>query len=364
MKKWLVILLCSFATIGYCQVYESSRLQQMGSAVRLAEICDSTLADTCLLLTYQKCLIRVNIDSNHVITHIGCAIFPDSLSLYPKQIEAFIERYMLELVLPSSNGIPKMQKMQNDGVWFKKGTSWDIIGQNLLDSTVSTSLTEYDKGYCFSVLSNEVVKAQLMFPKDVQLIRGKDKIELDRELFVRPLRDDKPIVIVDTTQLKSIPLAPFTVAQGACYLSDQLTNTIYLHKNHNHCLLFSPYVFPKQTLQNIMMAGCDSTILVRMEHHRYGYNVVADTISLNAWQNIAYADGCHPFWGIESFNTDTIKGSYIWVNESLGYLHVLFVEFPIRALLGKKAVVRCSLHSYVRMSNVTDLFYDTKHSLY
>ncbi|MBQ7530271.1 MAG: hypothetical protein IJT12_01015 [Paludibacteraceae bacterium] len=364
MKKWFIILLCIYSVVGYCQVYESSRLQQMGSALRLAEICDSTFADTCLFLTYQKCQVRVNIDSDHVITHIGCAIFPDSLSLYPKQIETFIERYMLELVLPSSHEIPNVQKMQDDGVWFSEGTFGDIIGQNFLDSTVSTSLTESDKGYCFAVISNEVVKARFMFPKDVQLIRGKDKIELDHELFAQHLRNEKPALVIDTTRLKSIPLAPFMMAQGTCYLSDQLTNTIYLHKNQNLRILSSPYVFPKQTLQNIMIAGSDSTIVVRMEHHRYGYNVIADTISLNAWQNIAYNDGCIPYWGVENFNTETINGSYIWVNESLGYIHVLFVEFPIKTLLGKKDVVRCSLHSYVRMSNVTDLFYDTKHTLY
>lgn len=364
MKKWIVILLCLCPLFGYSQLYESVCLQQMGSSLHLNAKCDSTMRDTTLIVEYKRHPVRVDVDSNHVITHIGYRIFPDTLSLFQPNIEQFVERYALSLALPNPNGISAAQQMIDDGVSFSAGTYSDFLNIDLHDSAQTVSLTEAEKNYCLTLYDKGAIKTQFIFPKDVQLIRGKDKTEIDRDLFGRAKWNaNRRALAVDSAAVQDIRLLPYAIMKGNSYLSEQLTSNAYVQKKDGrYVLLNAPYVFPKQTLQNIMLYGSDNPINLCMEHHRYGYNKVVDTIPLNVWINAACDDGCTPYWGIEKFNTEVISGAYIWVNESLGYLHVLFVEFPIRTLWGKDDVIRCSLHSYVRMSNVTDLFYEMKHT--
>lgn len=366
MRKWIELILCLYPLLGYSQMYESAILQQIGIQLHLDAVCKSTLRDTTLVITHKKYPVRIDVDTSHVITHVGYKVFQDSISIYPTEIERFIERYMLQLALPNPNGIPHVQQMKDDGVTFNAGSYSDVLKIDWSDSLQVVSLTDLEKGYAFTIAKNKDTIAQFVFPKDVQLIRGLDKTEVDQSLFSKAKwNTSRYQYVIDTNAIQHIRLAPFDVIPGSYYLSDQLTNNVYVQKkNGEYTLLYSPYLCPKQTLQNIMLYGCDTPINLCVEHHRYGYNRVVDTIPLNVWINLAYEDGCTPYWGVEKYNAETISGSYIWVNEPLGYLHVLFVEFPIRTLWGKDNIVRCSLHSYVRMSNVTDLFYDTKHSIY
>lgn len=366
IRRIIFIVLCAYAVNGYCQMYESALLRQIGTSLSLNDIYAPSMRDTSLFVQYHNHPVRIDIDSNHIITHIGYSIFPDSLELYSHIIERFIERYSLELTLHSIHKKSANQKMRDDNVRFKVGTYADLLRIDWKDPTQTVSLEATDKYYSFTIYNKRGITTSFEFPKDVQLIRGKDKVEIDKGLFMASNWNScKHVCYIDTTMLQSIPLAPFKIIRGNYYLSDQLTNTIFVNKfSTGYGLLDSPRTYPKQTLQNIMLYGSDYDINLRIEHHRYGYSRVADTIPLNVWINLAYEDGCIPYWGIERIDADTIYGSYIWVNESLGYIHILFVEFPRQILLGRNDVVNCSLHSFVRMSNVTSLFYNTNHPIY
>ena len=122
MRLFVYIILCAWSVGIYGQIYESARLQQMGAALNLNYIYDSTLTDTCIFTRYQKYPVHVIIDKNHIISHIGYKIFDESISVGSKIIEHFIERYTLELAMPNPNGKSQLQRMKDDNVRFNIGT--------------------------------------------------------------------------------------------------------------------------------------------------------------------------------------------------------------------------------------------------
>lgn len=146
------------------------------------------------------------------------------------------------------------------------------------------------------------------------------------------------------------------VLPSGSYLSDEITCNIYLESDSATCPAWSADA-PLESIANLMVSRAtgsgDVTIELSVLRHEYGRK---DTFPTTVGQLLSYCleDGCQPYWGVESYDGDTLRGTLFLHNPHMGYDHVLRVECKPSEVISGTGSLRARASLYIPIYNLLD----------
>lgn len=203
------------------------------------------------------------------------------------------------------------------------------------------------------------------FPPRIDLLTFSNKIDLENRML--HILKDLPLEVssqsrptADRSKLKKIDYSPFYVRDLGYYITPRLAHQVLFQPIDSVSKLCELLVdSPKYSLEclaNTMLTGYSGNLIIfQLSLDRYGYESVETTISLPHLFSKLSEEGSMPYWGVEEYDGDIVKGLYVWLNKPGGFAHILSVDIPISAQ-ASPAEVRAKMHSYVRLDNLKSLF--------
>lgn len=294
-----------------------------------------------------------------------CRIIPAAFK-DNKQFEmatGFLCRYVELISLPSAEKNAEIiSRIKDDGFKYRKGSD-----QKLLEVPSDADFSiDFNHGVYSAVwLKDGVVLVECEFPAKVGLMKLENKKGLEL-MMIEKLRSKKggsspkEIPAAHEKDLSKLPFSKFYVKDGGIFITSDLANRIIFErikgKTGSCRMLHDLAAYPVETISNVLISGYDPmNISVAMTVNQYGLEKTQLTTDIATLHDIFSDEGCMPFWGIKEQTGNGIKGIYLWKNDMGGYCHVLSLDVPVSELTSG-GVVRATLHAYVRLDNLKNLF--------
>lgn len=257
----------------------------------------------------------------------------DSPSVEYKIMADFMSRYISMLDRPSTaNNSDSLKMISEAGFRYEVGNK--SVLRNLRPEEVTSFNSEYKDGrYTVSWSKNGVIAVRCHFPANVGLLKFMNKIELDRQLvekFHHPAiySSGKELPRMAADDLKKLPNSDFYVHDKGYYLLPRLGNRVVYRqmKDGDGCeLLIDDERYVLESIVNIMLTGyCPTNSVVTLNTSLYGYEKDRTEISLPNLYDVFLSEGATPYCGVETYDGQTVMGSWIWRNDYMGYSHVLY----------------------------------------
>lgn len=317
--------------------------------------------------------IRVETGFGGLVSRINFVLF-DTLvpAECPRPVYYFVERYLLLLVLMENNRA-EVARLLNDnkvllqlnGLPYEKSSlslsSFVSAIQPGTDLLFAVDSAGYKVGW-----DTRIGTLRMAFPKQYELIAGKDKIEMEddfqKELMLftpePPLPDKVP-----RTVLELVPGGEYYKRKGEHYIIPTLNSDRYYSLGADGVAsLFFDGSNPEISLANLFLEGdrIDNDVMLNAEHRRYGKR--RDQVDIPVSQFVAFCkhEKCVPYFGVEEADRDKITGTVIMVNSDLGYNHVLYYECNRQDFIRGDFSLKGWLYTYVPTHNVRNLFEEYK----
>ncbi|MDE6480191.1 MAG: hypothetical protein K2L45_07960 [Muribaculaceae bacterium] len=203
------------------------------------------------------------------------------------------------------------------------------------------------------------------FPSRIDLLTFSNKVELEDMMLSKLKNQDIKNEIgsvpqEDMSKLRRIDYSPFYVHDLGYYITPRMSHQeVYqpLDSISNVCeLLVNSPKYPLECISNYMLTGYSpEPIAINLNMDRYGYQTESVTIDFGKLFRILSSEGSVPYWGVEEYDGDMVKGLYVWLNRFGGFAHIITIDIPMKTLAASsKANAR--MHSYVRLDNLKSLF--------
>ena len=316
---------------------------------------------------YNGLPITVIVNNGEVV-HIGLSLFtPTQRQLLEEAQCNFIERIALAGELPDFYGIGFRQYLSDEKLEVLEGRFNDLK-TFITDTTYIFQSTLVDgKTYiaCWYTPSGQERYLTLTYPANFHLIAGIGMTEAEDRLYnsIRQTNVDKTEQYAPVEALlQRIGNSPVYLLKGDIYFLPELnSNRYYLKDGSGHFSLLYSEDFPLETFANLTTGiELNNQYIIETKLVKYGYNVDQFTMPLRNWLAFCIQSGCTPYFGVISQEKNEIIGELIMQNEALGYTHVMKLSLDPSTLKGRKGVIKARLNSYVPMSNVKALFYESK----
>lgn len=207
------------------------------------------------------------------------------------------------------------------------------------------------------------------FPANIGLLTFSNKIELEKSMISKLTNGCRhnnvpELPTASKSELTIVPHSSFYIRDNGFYITPRLKNQLVFKPKENApsiCeLLIDDDRYQLESISNIMTSGYSPyKIMVDLKASEYGYKSSKIRVPLDCLFNLFTDEGCTPYWGVENFDGNLIKGLYIWTNVWAGYSHVLSLSISTDAL-SRETSVSGNLHSFVRMDNLKHLFEEYK----
>lgn len=248
------------------------------------------------------------------------------------ELKNFIERKHL-LILYKSRPV-------NHDITFVKGIP-DLINGSSLSITYNNSIFTAD------IHSSSETFCSIVFPSNINLLRGMDKKDLEDEFSMKINQD-----FVEIPQRKTFPNAkPFKnniyVETGAGLFSGHFNSDVYLSNlNGNYYPVFTSDL-PVESFSNIFTCNIFKDYGVQLTRILYGNKKVNELISLKKIHSIL-AENCYVYFGLESCQNNIIKATIIYYNPIYNYSHMLVTEADGNTIFkNNNAVIKGTLYTYI-----------------
>lgn len=312
--------------------------------------------------------VRVEAGFGGLISRIGLELFDARLTTgYAHPVYDFVERYLLRLILMDKPD--EMRRLLDDdkvvlvlnGLPFEESpvalASFVAAIQPGTDFVFAADTVAYKVGW-----DTGAGTLQMTFPKQYELIAGKDKVEMEddfqKELFLHvpevPAMEKVPLSV-----LAAVPGGEYYKRRGEHYVIPALCADRYYRvaPDSTVTLLFEKGC-PEVSLANLFLEGdrIRQEVAMEVEHRRYGKRVDRFELPVNHWVAFCKSERCVPYFGVEEIARGKIAGTVIMVNPDLGYNHVLYYECDRQKFLKGDYSLKGWLYTYVPTHNVADLF--------
>ncbi|MDR1338449.1 MAG: hypothetical protein LBK58_00060 [Prevotellaceae bacterium] len=312
--------------------------------------------------------------ADSTLLDMGLILFPQTMDRdFARPVYGFVERYLLALLL-------KRDLAEQRYLLREDFVTLNVNGRNFLDGKRSLSLIlqPIDSLSPFTLtgdsshfrirwaLENEDV--ELSFPKQYDLILGRDKKEL-AEGFRKEL---ETFVCPETGREMSADNAgsawlPFTYIQ-AWDIREEIDDTYLIPQMRSGRFLYRTgtgyeYVFHKdmgaESLLNLFANADEMKRKNKLQLTVMGYRL-ADEFSLETNCLCAYmkAQKCKVYVGLETATDKEFTGTVMYVNRDLMYKHLLYFKFPTEAFLQDDIPVVVTLYPYIPIRNIATLYED------
>lgn len=231
------------------------------------------------------------------------------------------------------------------------------------DEDLSLSLT--DGLYSAQWSRNGKLFIDCSFPSRIDLLTFTNKIELEDKMLskLKCLVIERTVGSVpqeNRSNLKKIDYSPFYVRDWGYYITPRLSHQVVYQSldslSDNFEMLVDSPKFTLECISNYMLTGYSpEPITINLSLDRYGYQTSDIYIDFENLFGILSSEGSVPYWGVDEYDGDRIKGLYVWLNRPGGYAHVITLDIPVKAL-STSSDANAKMHSYVRLDNLKSLF--------
>jgi len=311
--------------------------------------------------------------SGNVISDISVVLLhPEMDRSYAPAVYDFIERYFLSLLL-KKNQTEQLYLLREDMVkLLVNGKDFtasrrpvSLIVQSInLES--SFSLSSDDSGFTAKwLVDNGNTNVELVFPKQYDLILGKDKKELSHSfrsaLVSFPYKERQKAANINPVYFRHIPEKKIYEEITDTYIIAQVRHGKYVQQKGNGY----EYVFNERTgeesLLNLFIHADEMANRNPVELTIRGYQL-SDKFTLPLAKLCAYmkAERSLGYMGLEEETKDTYTGTVFYVNRDLMYKHLVYFTFPKEAFKNNNAVIEATVYPYIPINNIQDLYDDMR----
>ena len=303
------------------------------------------------------------------VTHIGYTLFnAQQRKGFGEEICNFIERYLLELAIPTNENFTTTQRMKEDGVKVIKGNlRLKDLRQLCADTTICINLQVInEQTYMMGWRKDSTWLYILSFPIEYDLIFGTNMDERERrlseELFNSEIQNDSIIESKHNDLIKAWQDNYYTLKGNSYILANLNSNLYFTRDEEGKYIPIYNNLYPIESLANLLTSNLvdnDYTIEIRL--WKYGFKTDTINVPLKKWISFCKESGCKPFFGIISFEKEGITTcELIMHHDKMGYNHIMRLTFPMSIFESRKGRISARLNSYVTSSRIKNLFDDYK----
>ncbi|MFI3282150.1 MAG: hypothetical protein SNG10_01305 [Rikenellaceae bacterium] len=365
-NKLILIIVCAFAVYTakaqQCEYrYLESIYEKLPSAIKTEGGGD--ISGFSVEMTYN---------GDGVVSTLGVRlpIFDGDSTL----VSQFAKRYFLDLILTKSDLDIKnvldrnKSKLYFNGAEYQVGPYWNLHnGLSILNRSVSYEMKRDSLEYRLVWKDSDNSILALKFPANIQILTGRDKLELESEiesLFTKDFEAKDISEILNTDSLYTKLESGVYAKIGESFLIDSMSSTTYYtrKKANKYEFVYSPDMLG-YSLVNLLLRytkyGDKTTINV--EQRMYGNSVKTFKITTNSLREFCETNGFDPYIGVESCSDDRVEATVILHNKELNYIHMFHVATDVNSLFGSKdSFISARLFSYIPFDNVADIFDEYK----
>lgn len=307
-------------------------------------------------INYDGNTFTVNI-ANKKLTSIHASIFHDNMyGNINRNILNYIEEAYANYLLNANDS-------RFNDFYFQKG-SW----KNFKTFNKNTSFTlsnDNSQSYTVTWNTNDSIVI-LTFPVGYDKTNKGTRSEIEnryidglKHFIVKAPRHIPHTTISDLKQIRdSIYVLP-----GNTYVINSVSNDSYftINKKKNQTELIMDAMNPVPTIANMIVIGngFEGNLELKISKHEYGKSEIIN-IPLEAFIQYNITNGCDVFWGLDSFNSNMLKGTIFCYNSNEGYDHIIRIEVNTSQLGSNKLTIKGYASLFVPTNNIQNLFQDKK----
>jgi len=293
------------------------------------------------------------------LLHSGLLLFPERPFVINPEIQRFIERYFLELLLSDK---PKEALAQDRISLSYNGQSFGTILFRELDIILPSMInagkfTIYNKGYNY--IAEWVQEKHVIwfsFPANLQLISGKDKRELDGTL-IRDLLDQivtftHPLILFQSDLVQDS--TGLLIQTGSEYFPGISQTSYFIHSDVDTLLVFD-IIYPRESLINFLKYPGAFDVNFTVELEIKTRNPLSVTIPYDTFIQIIGQD-YEIFTGIEEETTDSYQSIVLFKSKKYDHIHLCILSIPSDFFEKSEQKWTGLLYPYIRQDNLTNLF--------
>lgn len=374
MIGWLAVSLVSSGNIASQTLSDSQALKRMLQDADLHGLIvdGKPELDLSALCPGKTAYIRYD---RQVVTEMRICLFADEVkqpSITPVVYD-FVERYLLGLLLRPTKK-EQIHQLRED--FCRLSVNGKDFGQT--SYTMSKVLQAIQKDSPLSLQNdsllftfrwngaadNRLPEIFFIFPKQYDLIAGKDKKEIVHHLYktlkafeISGEPDSIPLLSANYRKDKD-----FYSAMEEMYLIPQVKGGthFFLKDSVFHYLLNER--FAEESLVNLFgyadVMGYSNPLELEVKGYRF-----SETLSYTLKQLTAFLRKQHyrVYLGLEEWNEKEYTGTVFYINRDLMCKHLLYFHFPKEAFKRKQVPVRAVLYPFIPIQNIGTLYdKDTK----
>lgn len=311
----------------------------------------------------------VVLDEQKGVKKAGLKIFPEEMNRdFHPAVYDFIERIFLHLALLAEPSKKEDLLRQDRLTLSVNGVDY---GKAKVD--FCSVLEAVDLKYPFSLSADSSrfraswqgvgMKIDLVFPKQYDLLLGKDKYELTQAWIagLDELQQEAPVRKMPKFNEKSLQRVRSNVYydKEGTFLIPQMKSGAYLTRRREGWQYLLDDRFPEESVQNLfshaphMNASWTFSLAVK------GYRSYSrKDVSLAALVTQMTGEGCRPYVGIETIDKEQVTGTVIYLNRDLMYQHLLYFQLPLKTLEKGGKGMKAVLYPYIPLNNLSNLYAD------
>lgn len=275
----------------------------------------------------------------------------------------FIQRLVYGSEIGEIQGKPIEKFMREEKISILEG-NFKLLGALCNDTSAMMEMTIVDgKRYAISFIKDSVRMAVISYPASYQLILGTTLMEAENLLISNVKKTSLPPIEVNNISgdiLQQIGTSGIYFLKGFHYTLPELNGNRYYVKESDsvYSLLYSEDL-PMETMANLVTGtDIEHQLILNITMVKYGYKTENATIPLRQWITYCFSEGCIPYFGVMSKETEKMVCELLMINELLGYAHVMKMEFNPKILSNRKGEIKARLNSYVPIWNLKSLMDD------
>lgn len=368
--KLAVLLAVTCLCCGEAMAADGFRAVLLGDMAQSMGMTDSILGldegDHVARFSYKDKPVTVSV-RNGAVTHIGYAVFsaPHREAAYTPAFDV-VERLALLNVLKLDDKRSALRMLTDVGGDVRKG-SLAMLPKLYGDTLMSVSVRNIDgKLYRLRWARDGKDVVDIVIPYTYSLLHGTD-MEEDEENLVRDL--EKAIATADTSMfvattvtrddlLLDFPTWRF-ILPGDAYYFDSFNSNRYYTKVDS--VTFAPIFderFPVESMANVVNSmEVPNDLSVSLKIIRYNYKNTTMDIPLSVLVKYCLDNGCRPYFGLISMDSECKQFMLLMRNEAEGYCHI--IKIVANTPEGKPYSLIARLNPYIPISKIVSLFADS-----
>ena len=183
----------------------------------------------------------------------------------------------------------------------------------------------------------------------------KSKIDLENE-FLATITDTLNIPLPSEECYRKISGNVY-VAEGGSYMIENVRCDTFATSRDGTLVPLMTWSFPEESVKTMLTTPfvCEN-ITLKAEHLKYGFESAYFEVNLKSLLSSCIHYGCIPYVGISGISDNAVEASLFLVNTKEEYNHILKLHIPRNVINRKKGSITGSLHTYVPMGNIDNLY--------